>query len=128
MFIPLAYQIWKTLMTKESVSSKYRVEPESKKRNVNDVLDWLSIVRHITPSFWRVSYNLHAPLWIDLRKGRGNFLNLLQKERVPRKGEFPQKRGGRGIPILEETLLAPLVLWILQSLLKNNFFIEYLQK
>ena len=28
-------------LTKESVSSKYRVEPESKKSNVNDVLNRL---------------------------------------------------------------------------------------
>ena len=33
-----------------SVSSKYRVEPESKKRNVN-VFYWLSIVRNVIPSF-----------------------------------------------------------------------------
>ena len=33
----------------------------------------------------------------------GNFLNLLQKEGVPRKGEFPQKRG-RGVSTLEETM------------------------
>ena len=35
MFIPLVYQY----QTKESVSSKYRVEPESKKSNLNDVLN-----------------------------------------------------------------------------------------
>ena len=29
-----------------------------------------------------------APIWMDLRKRRGNFSNLLQKE------GFPQKRGG----------------------------------
>ena len=34
---------WQYLI-KESVSSKYRVKPESKKSNVNDVPDWLSIV------------------------------------------------------------------------------------
>ena len=35
----------------------------------------------------------------------GNFLNLLQKEGVPRKGEFPQKKGGGGVPTLEETMV-----------------------
>ena len=42
MFIPLAYQISKVLkqyLAKESVSSKYRVEPQSKKINFNDVLN-----------------------------------------------------------------------------------------
>ena len=38
-------------LTKESVSSKYRVEPESKKSNINDVLNWLSLVWNVTPSF-----------------------------------------------------------------------------
>ena len=54
MFIPLAYQIWKTLKTisnKGSVSSKYRVGPENKKSNVIDILNWLSIERNVTPSF-----------------------------------------------------------------------------
>ena len=53
MFIPLAYQIWKTLkqyQTQESVGSKYRVEPESKKSNFNDVLNWLSIVWNVKSS------------------------------------------------------------------------------
>ena len=73
MFIPLAYQIWKTINTissqvdlaKECVCSKYRVEPEN---NVNDIFDWLSIVRNVTPSVQSVSYNLHAPIWMALRK------------------------------------------------------------
>ena len=53
MFIPLAYQIWKTLkaISKQRVSSKDRVEPESIKSNDNDVLNWLSIVQNVTPSF-----------------------------------------------------------------------------
>ena len=38
-------------LVKGSVSSKCRVEPESKKDNVNDILNCLSIVRNITPSF-----------------------------------------------------------------------------
>ena len=42
-------------LTKESVSSKYRVEPKSKKSNINGVLNGLSIVRNIvqnvTPLF-----------------------------------------------------------------------------
>ena len=51
-------------LTKESVSCKYRVEPESKNSNVDDIFNWLGIVRNVIPSF------------------------LLQKEGVPR------KRGG----------------------------------
>ena len=46
MFIPLAYQNEKherQYLAKGSVSSKYRVEPESKKGNVNDILNWVSI-------------------------------------------------------------------------------------
>ena len=52
MFIPLAYQIWKTLkaISNQRVSSKYRVEPESIKSN-DDILNWLSIVWNVTPSF-----------------------------------------------------------------------------
>ena len=38
-------------LAKGSVSSKYRVESKSKKSNVNDILNWLSIVRNVTPSF-----------------------------------------------------------------------------
>ena len=43
-----------------------------------------------------VSYSLHTTIWVDLRKreGGGNFLNLLQKEGVLRKGGFLQKKGG----------------------------------
>ena len=53
MFIPLAYQIWKTLkaISIERVSSKYRVEPERIKSNHNDILNWLSIVWNVTASF-----------------------------------------------------------------------------
>ena len=53
MFIPLAYQIWKTLkaISNPGVSSKYRVEPESIKSNDNDILSYHSIVRNVTPSF-----------------------------------------------------------------------------
>ena len=54
MFIPLAYQVWKTLKAISNQRSvkveKYRVEPESKKSNVNDVFNWLSIVWNVTPS------------------------------------------------------------------------------
>ena len=42
MFIPGAFDMQKhqrQYLTKESVSSKYRVEPESKKSNVNNVLN-----------------------------------------------------------------------------------------
>ena len=36
------------------------------------------------------------------QKEGGNFLNLLQKEGVPRKGGSPQKKGG--VPTLEESM------------------------
>ena len=36
------------------------------------------------------------------QKEGGNFLNLHQKEGVPRKGGFPQKRG---VPTLDETMI-----------------------
>ena len=54
MFIPLAYQIWKNIkqyLAKGSVSSKYKVEPESKKSNVNDILNWLTMVWNTKPLF-----------------------------------------------------------------------------
>ena len=38
-------------LAKLSVSSKYRVEPVSKKGDVKDILNWLSIVQNVTPSF-----------------------------------------------------------------------------
>ena len=41
---------------------KYRIEPEGKKSNVNDVLNWLSVVGNIIPSLWSVSDNLPAPI------------------------------------------------------------------
>ena len=33
------------------VSGKYRIEAEIEKSNVNDLLDWLSIVQNVTPLF-----------------------------------------------------------------------------
>ena len=53
MFIPLAYQIWKTLKAiyNQGVSSKYRVEPESIKSNGNDIVNWLNIAWNVIPSF-----------------------------------------------------------------------------
>ena len=53
MFIRLAYQKWKTLKAifNQRVSSKYRVEPESIESNDDDILNWFSIVRNVTPSF-----------------------------------------------------------------------------
>ena len=33
------------------VSGKYRIKPEIEKSNVNSVLDWLSVVRNVTPLF-----------------------------------------------------------------------------
>ena len=105
MFIPPAYQIRKTLMqylTKVSVSSKYRVEPESIKSNNNDILNWLSIIRNITPSFESVSYNLHAPIWMAFRKRGVTFLICFRKRGVPRKGRSLRKWGE--VPTLEETM------------------------
>ena len=67
-------------LAEESVRSKYIVEPESKKSYVNDIFNWLSIVRNVTLSFESISYNSHAPIWMALRNKGGNFLNLLQKE------------------------------------------------
>ena len=43
------HQYWEYL-AKGGVSSKCRVEPESKKSNANDILNALSIVRNVTPS------------------------------------------------------------------------------
>ena len=55
MFIPLAYQIWKTLkaISNQRVSSKYRVEPETIKSNDNDI----DLVQ-----YEMYSYNLHVPI------------------------------------------------------------------
>ena len=66
------------------------VEPESKKSNVNDILNWHSIVWNVTPSFQHVSYNLHA--FLKFASERGEY---------PERGGFPQKRG---VPALEETI------------------------
>ena len=37
----------KAISNQRSVSKKYRVEPESKKSNVNDILNLLSIIRNL---------------------------------------------------------------------------------
>ena len=47
----IKYEKQRQYLTKESVSSKYRVDSESKKSDVNDVLNWLSIAQNVTPSF-----------------------------------------------------------------------------
>ena len=47
----IKYEKQRQYLAKGSVSGKYRVEPESKKSNVNDILNWLCIVRDVTPSF-----------------------------------------------------------------------------
>ena len=47
----IKYEKQRQYLAKGSVSSKYRVESKSKKSNVNDILNWLSIVRNVTPSF-----------------------------------------------------------------------------
>ena len=53
MFIPLAYQIWKTLkaIPNQRVSSKYRVELEGIKSNNIDLVQ-----------YEMYSYNLHVPI------------------------------------------------------------------
>ena len=116
------FQIWKTMtIFNQSVSSKHRLEPESKKRNVNDVLDWLSIYSTTHNTFVLKCFLQFAYSNLDgSQKVGGNFLNLLQE------GGYPERGGG--VLILEETMLATFVLWILQSLLKSSFFIEHLQK
>ena len=84
MFIPLAHQVRKILKAisnqKKCKVVKYRVEPESKKSNVNDVLNWLSIVWNVTISHYSVSYNLHAPIWMALRKRGELFKFASEKE------------------------------------------------
>ena len=94
MFIPLAYQIWKTrqYLTKASVSSKYIIEPESIKINV--ILNWLSIVRNITHFILKCFIQFACTNLDGSHKEGGNFFNLLQKERGNQKG----------VPTLEETM------------------------
>ena len=66
------------------VSSKYRGEPESKKSNVNNVLDWLSIVTILSTK--RNTYILKCFLQFGCtnldgsQKEGGNFLNFLWKD------------------------------------------------
>ena len=62
---------------------------------------WLSIVRNVTPSLYSVSYNLHAPIWVALRK-RGYFKFASEREGIQKGGMFPQKKG---VPTLEETMI-----------------------
>ena len=89
---PLVYQIWKQrqYLVKGSASSKYRVEHESKKSNVNDILNILSTKRNtsILKCFLQfASTNLDG-----CQKEGGNFLNLLHKEG----GSLRKKKGGGG--------------------------------
>ena len=99
-------------LTKESVSSKYRVEPESKKSNVNDILNWLSIIRKVTPSF-KVFHAIYMRQFGRLSERGGT-----QKERGG-VGEVLGGRGGGcslrngGVPTLEELWYSPeLVAWL----------------
>ena len=50
-FLHIKYEKQMQYLAKGSVRGKYRVEPESKKGNVNDILNWLSIGKNATPSF-----------------------------------------------------------------------------
>ena len=64
------------------------------KSNVNDILNWLGIVRNVTPSYESVSYNLYAPIWMALRKRVSLFKFASERQWYPeRGGGFPQKRG-----------------------------------
>ena len=47
----IKYEKQRQYLDKGSVGSKYRVEPESKKTDVSDILSWLSIVQNVTPYF-----------------------------------------------------------------------------
>ena len=58
-----------------------------------------------------------------LRKRGDNFLNLLQKEGVPRKEGFPQKRRGV-LPTLQETM----VFYILKTSPELEFELHLLSK
>ena len=80
-------------LVKGRISSKYRVEPESKKGNVKDILNWLSIVRNGTPSFQSISYNLHAPIRMVLRKSGVTFYICFGKRGYPKRRGVPQRRG-----------------------------------
>ena len=84
------FQIWKTMtIFNQSVSSKHRLEPESKKRNVNDVLDWLSIYSTTHNTFVLKCFLQFAYSNLDgSQKVGGNFLNLLQE------GGYPERGGG----------------------------------
>ena len=54
--------------------------------DVNDVLNWLTIVWNVTPSLDSfLTIYMHQFLWLTER--RGNFLNLFQKEGGTQKGE-----------------------------------------
>ena len=88
MFIPLAYQIRKTLkaVCNQRVSSKYRVEPESIKSNDNDILSTTrnTLILRYFIQFACTNLNGSQKEWV-------NFLNLLQKE-----GGSLRKEGGGG--------------------------------
>ena len=108
------YQLWQYL-AKGSVSSKYRVESESKNTNVNDILSWLSIVRNVTPFKVFLTTYMHQFGWLSERGGQ---LFKFASER----GGYPERGGGvgslrkGGVPTLEETMftyLGPLFFLIM---------------
>ena len=124
MFVPLTFQIWKTLMTifKRSVSSKHRLEPESKKRNVDDILVWLSIYSTTHNTFVLKCFLQFACSNLDgSQKVGGNFLNLLQEVGYPERGGGVSNPGGNHVSYFRPVNIA-------KSLIKNSFFIEHLQK
>ena len=86
----LVYQIWKQrqYLVKGSASSKYRVEHESKKSNVNDILNILSTKRS---TFILKRFLQFASTNLDgCQKEGGKFLNLLHREG----GSLRKKSGG----------------------------------
>ena len=99
MFIPLAYQLWKTLkaVCNQRVSSKYRVEPESIKSNDNDILSTTRNTLILRYFIQLACTNLNGS-----HKEWVNFLNLLQKEGGSLRKEVGK---GGGVPTPEETMV-----------------------
>ena len=78
-------------LTKATVSSECRVEPESIKSNDSDILSWFSIVRNVISKCFIQFTCTSLDNW---QKDGGKFFKLLQKEGDTQKERgFPQKRG-----------------------------------
>ena len=73
-----------------------------KVKRVMLIMSSIDLVEYETKPSFKMFLTICMHLFGWLSEGGGNFLNLLQKEGVPRRGEgFPQKRG---ISFLEETM------------------------